>query len=479
MIYDPGTAPGGAVRAGDILETFRARLPLLPQLSRKLGKVPLNLDSPYWVEDRNFDLGSHLHPVVLPKPGDRRQFHSVLARLHSHPIDLNRPPWHAYIIEGLGNIDGIPPGCFAILLKIHASASASASQIFEALHDLTPVPGNFYPQRYSTRKQNPGRLKMLGKTYINLYKRPSKFIKLLGHSLDAFRLPDEIRHRKIEKEEHDIREKTRFNREVSPQRVFGTLPISPSRIKAIRPAVPDCSVNAVALAAISGAMRLYLSDKKELPENSLVAGVAIGMCVENSPLEAGAPGVASMRISLRSDIEDPLTRLKIIHADALASATYARALSAGLLADLAAFVPSSIAALGLRIAATTGLATRKPAVHTVVTNASAPETPVYLCGARGQLWMGAGCPLDGVGLFHSLHSYNGAVTISFVCDRHMMPDPEFYARCLEQALCELEAAAAPERIAVHQGKAEVKPIRAQNTRTLSTVGPSRPAAREA
>src|SRR5210317_720660 len=138
MIYDPSTAENGFVRFKDILETFRSRLQLSPVFRRKMVKVPFNLDNPYWVEDQDFDLEFHVRHIALPKPGDWRQFHILLARLHSRPVDLSRPPWEAYIIEGLDNIEGLPPGCFAMYMKIHHSAidGATGNQIVEALHDL-------------------------------------------------------------------------------------------------------------------------------------------------------------------------------------------------------------------------------------------------------------------------------------------------------------------------------------------------------
>ena len=45
-----------------------------------------------------------------------------------------------YIIEGLDNVDGVPPGSFAVLQKTHhAAIDGVASQELQAvIHDLTP-----------------------------------------------------------------------------------------------------------------------------------------------------------------------------------------------------------------------------------------------------------------------------------------------------------------------------------------------------
>jgi diacylglycerol O-acyltransferase len=33
-----------------------------------------------------------------------------MARYHSRPLDMNRPPWEMYVVEGLDNIEGLAPG---------------------------------------------------------------------------------------------------------------------------------------------------------------------------------------------------------------------------------------------------------------------------------------------------------------------------------------------------------------------------------
>jgi diacylglycerol O-acyltransferase len=39
--------------------------------------------------------------IALPKPGDWRQFCIQAARIHARPLDLQRPLWEMYVIEGL------------------------------------------------------------------------------------------------------------------------------------------------------------------------------------------------------------------------------------------------------------------------------------------------------------------------------------------------------------------------------------------
>lgn len=462
-IYDPRTAKNGVVSFQDVLETFSSRLQLSPVFRRKLVKVPLNLDNPYWVETQDFDLEYHVRHQALPKPGNMRQLNNLLARLHSRPLDLNRPPWEAYFIEGLDGIEGFPSGCFAMYLKIHHSAidGATGNQIIEALHDLSPDPGHITKEDHWTAEEDPGPLALLGRSYINLLKQPTKVVTLVKHSLESLNLPADIGQKKNERADHQIREKTRFNHSVSPHRVVGSWHTRLDRIKAIKNTVADCTVNDVLLAIVSGALRHYLDAKGELPDSSLIAGVPISTRTHKEVNTSGGNAVSGMRLSLRTDIADPLERLIMINADAVASKVYANAVGAQRLVDIAESIPSSIAALGMRIVSATGLGARNPVIHTIVTNVPGLQAPIYMRGAEALLWLGAGPLMDGMGLFNCINSYNGVVAIAFVSDRDMMPDPELYSACIEESFRELEAAtlqAAPKRKAAKKKAAPIRKV---------------------
>ena len=41
----------------------------VPAFTKKLRRVPLGLDHPIWVRDRQFDIERHVHRLALPQPG--------------------------------------------------------------------------------------------------------------------------------------------------------------------------------------------------------------------------------------------------------------------------------------------------------------------------------------------------------------------------------------------------------------------------
>ncbi len=66
-----------------------------------------------WIDYPEFDLTHHLRRVIIPRPGDDTGLSRAIAHALERPLDLNRPLWECWVIEGLqGNR-------WAILMKIH------------------------------------------------------------------------------------------------------------------------------------------------------------------------------------------------------------------------------------------------------------------------------------------------------------------------------------------------------------------------
>jgi len=102
--------------------------------------IPFGLDRPYWVADPEVDVEYHIRHIALPKPGDWRQLMIQVARLHSRPLDPRPPAVEAYVIEGLDNVPKLPPGAFAVFLKIHHAIvdGMAAVHLMRELHTSTP-----------------------------------------------------------------------------------------------------------------------------------------------------------------------------------------------------------------------------------------------------------------------------------------------------------------------------------------------------
>ena len=82
----------------------------------------------------------------------------------------------------------------------------------------------------------------------------------------------------------------------------------------------------------------------------------------------------------------------------------------------------------------------KTFLNTIITNVPGPQFPLYFTGARMVALYGMGPVMDGMGIIHPVFSYSGRISISVTACRELMPDPSFYADCLQASYDELLAA---------------------------------------
>ena len=110
--------------------------------------------------------------------------------------------------------------------------------------------------------------------------------------------------------------------------------------------------------------------------------------------------------------------------------------------DVTQFMPGMLAGLAARVYSRLGLANRiRPFLNTVITNVPGPQVPLYYTGAKMVALYGMGPVMDGMGLIHAVFSYSGRISISVTACRDQMPDPGFYAECLQDSFDTLQAAA--------------------------------------
>jgi WS/DGAT/MGAT family acyltransferase len=433
-IYDPSTAPGGAVTFKGILEHYAQRLHVTPTFRQRLVQVPMGLDHPYWMRDPNFDLEFHVRHIALPKPGDWRQLCIQVARLHSRALDMNRPLWEATVIEGLDNVEGIPPGSFAVMQKTHHAAidGISMIEIISAVHDHEPDAEPPAPEEEWKPEREPTPWELLSRAAVNTTLRPMRFARLMARSAPGgVRLEERRMRQRLDVPRMEPAPRTRFSGSVSGHRVVEARRYDLGEVRRMKSAVTGATVNDVVIAIVGGALRNYLAEKGELPKESLRVMAPISTRTAD---QAGSGGnqVSAMVANLGTDIEDPRERLQAVQQSTHESKLASRAVDARALAGLSEFLPGGLAAIGARLASQFEMATRTtPVVNCVVSNVPGPQNPLYFAGARLVTFFGGAAVADGMGLLHGVASYCGELMLSVVSDRTMMPDPGRYAECLD------------------------------------------------
>ena len=443
-IYDQTTAPNGVVRFKQILTHVEARLNQLPVFRQKILRVPLDLDYPYWVEDENFDIEYHVRHIALPKPGDWRQFCIQASRIHARPLDLQRPLWEMYVIEGLDSFLDLPSGSFAVLLKVHHAAVDVAHdiEITTLLHDISPSPPPAPPVRPWFPQSPPGTLALMWRAGFHAAGFPLRMLGSMTQSVGMMALAVKTVAGEFWHRPHDF-PATRFNTVVSAHRVFDTRRFLLDDFRRIAGLVKGAGVNDVVLAVCAGGLRRYLDLQGELPLESLLAAAPIAV---HGQADADDPASFSwVRVSLQTDEPDPVLRLQAIQATTSSSEVIHKAVSARGLTDLASHAPAlAIAATSKMMrAASARLGDWTPLANCSITNVPGPAVPLYLQGAR-LTYLSAIMPIaDGMGLVFSVTSYNDMLVISFTACYEQLPDPEVLAQCLRDSFQEYLALLTP------------------------------------
>ncbi|HYO27655.1 MAG TPA: wax ester/triacylglycerol synthase family O-acyltransferase [Azonexus sp.] len=486
-IYDPSTAPGGALRFKSVLDFFEGRMKQIKVFRRRLVEAPWGLDRPYWVDDNDVDIEYHVRHIALPQPGDWRQLMIQVARLHSRSLDKTKPLWEAYIIEGLDNIPGIAPGSFALYIKFHHAAvdGEAGVEILRAIHSLSTTPD-------TDREEGEDRLAIItdrAPTGVELCARAvahrarqlldgsrlvagfgkraalagvdvvsSGKVLDLGWSFLAGRLGmAEVAAgiaRAYDKTLH-LPPRTRFAGRISAHRVVDSVGYSLADCKKIRQHVAAVTINDIFLAATGGALRKYLAVKGELPATSLNAMMPLSTRRdEHAGRDAGNQvGVAA--VPLGTDIDDPLARLLAVHRAANRGKSVSAALGKDLPARLVDVLPAVVVEQVTRSALV-------PLVNVTVSNVRGPDHPLYMAGAKLQMFMPLSIIIDGIGLNLTGLSYNGTLWVCFVSCRKMLPDPAVFVKCLNESFAELVAAA----VGRTASPAEVRPAAKRTRRTV-------------
>ncbi len=446
-IFDPATAPDGIVRFKHIIEHVRSRLHTSPIYKRRIYHVPLELDYPYWIDDEHFDIEYHIRHGRLPNPADWRQLCIHLARFHSRPLDMQRAPWEMYVIEGLDNVEGVPPGSYAIATKIHHAAADGMAIVnfFGGLYDIdaqgTPAMPDA-PKVTSARYEKPTPVQMSARGMVNTLRSPMKIADTLFRNAPAIVRSARETFRQRQNPNRESVPTTRFNLETSPHRMFDAAHFELDGFRQIRRLVPNSTINDVVLSVCSGALRKYLIHHKELPADSLRAFVPVNVRpTKGSLTESDQPGnnISTMAPALFTNIEDPVERLAAIHAETKQQKAAKKGISARLMTDVTRHVPASTQLLAARLIMSSEVAGRM--TNVCISNVPGPDVPVYMNGARCVKNMGLGPLGDRMGLFIAVTSYNGAMSINATSCRRTMPDIEYFIDCIRDSYDELLTAA--------------------------------------
>ena len=448
-VYDQSTL-AQPLRFRQIIKHLEKRLQASPMYRRRIVQAPLGLAYPYWADDADFDIDFHVRHLALPKPGDWRQFQIMAARLHARQLDLTRPPWEMYVVEGLDNVDWLPKGSFAIITKAHHAAvdGTALAELTWALHDVEGAKGKRTPvlakQKNVARLEAPSSfVNTIARIVVDNVAAPFKLAGPVSRVLPKLSVTAMKMLSRALFEPESGAPRTRFNQPITSQRVFESVVFDLATIKRIRAMVPGATVNDAVLAIIGGAMRRYLESKKELPAKSMTALAPVNTRQATSERKTSGNMISFLAFTLASDIADPLARLTKIHETTSQAKALSNAIGAHDLSDISKHAPPATLAFAGRLASMSGLGGMgpRPIHNCVVSNVPGANVELTLLGAKLRYWSAVAPIADGAGAFFAVSSLSGGMFISFTSCPKMVPDPEFFGECIRASIAEMDAAA--------------------------------------
>lgn len=424
---------GPAPEYEDLVRHVAGRLDQLPRYRQVLREVPLNLGRPTWQDDSAFLLEYHIRHTAVPHPGGEQQLQALAGRLLGHRLDMRRPLWEMWLIEGLSD------NRFAILNKIHHAMvdGLSGADIMEVLLDDSPQPVDTTPSTWAPARA-PSTVEVLGGAVVDAVRNPLGRIRHLAADLESpkdavakvasalagtFRIGETLAHT----EDHLLGQP-------GPHRRWAWANGDLTQVKEIKDALGG-TVNDVILAAIATGFREFLLGRvSDLNEQAFVRSM-VPVSTRPSDAASGGNQVAVMFCDLPVGVADPGARLQRVHEQMQAAKNSGTVEGLDSMLENAVFIPPLLYAAAGRLAARTP----QPAVSTITTNVPGPQRQLYMLNHPMRTML----PYVPLGMNQlitiAIMSYNGQINCGITADYDRVPDVNRLAAGIEKGLAELAA----------------------------------------
>ncbi len=411
-------------------------------LRRKLVPVPLDLDRPYWIEDADFDIDFHVRHLGLAPPGAADQLSEQVARIVARPMDRTRPLWEAYVIEGLAD------GRWALLQKTHHATIDGAAGVILMKMFTDDSPDEVFPfERVEWEgEEPPSQAAMLQTATKNLVANPFRGMRLglnvVRNAADAAGLnsisdvasqarsslgnlarpgDSSDSSRPSVSLPLSAAPATPWNKAVTPHRRFAMRSASLANLKRLKDATGG-TLNDVVMAVCAGALREYLLQKGELPDDPLRAMVPVSIRTgqEEDPWTNRVSGIVA---DLPTNCDDPVERVALCRDAMMAAKGQLELVPAEALGQAADYTSPIVAAAAVRLTSRLKIADRvNLPVNVVISNVPGPRDALYFAGAKLDAYIPVSTIADNVGLNITVHSYENRLDFGLIADRDLVPD---------------------------------------------------------
>jgi WS/DGAT/MGAT family acyltransferase len=414
-----------------LLEHVERRLGLVPRFRQRVRSTPLGLTNPVWADDVDFDVRWHVRHSALPAPGTMDQLRDLVGRVMSQPLDLERPLWQLYLIEGLEG------GRHAYVSKTHHALVDGVSAVDVGTIMLDPNPeGTEMPvseERWDP--DEPSGEMLFVRAASDRIRGPLRAARKAAR--DALTMPRDTASSVMRTAEGfatlaargPSAPRTFLNEEIGRDRRVGFVATD---LEALKDARGDsgATVNDVVLSVATGGLRRAFERRGEAVPETIVALVPMSVRRPDEQLELGNR-IATLMVPLPLGEADPTRRLRRIHEETTRLKDSEQARAASLVIEATGWTPPTINRVLADVLA------RPLTWNLVVSNVPGPQMPFYMLGRR-MLEVYPFVPLSpqGHALSIGVVSYDGRVFFGLVADRDALADIDAVAGDLEAALAE-------------------------------------------
>jgi WS/DGAT/MGAT family acyltransferase len=438
-IFDakPLSGPEGGLDFARLRALAGPALARSQRFRQRLARVPV-LGHPVWVDDEHFQLDYHLRHTALPLPGDERQLKRLAARLLSQKLDLHKPLWELWFVEGLEGdrcalvtkvhhcmVDGISGvDLMGMLMRLAPEVGAGAVDVPRWLPRPVPGPARLLGDELARRAGLPLSVLRAGRRALA---RPREGV--VG-ARDAVEAVSEILSPGLH-----AASPTPLNHPVGPHRRFDWAEIDLDAVKEVKNRFGG-TVNDVVLAVVAGAMRGFLV-RRGVAVDDLDFRAQVPVNVR-APRERGRLGNRVATLVARLPVHEPDRRRRY---DAVLRTTSAlkeskQVRGSELLERLGDWTGKELLA-GIVRMTSQGLA-----FNMTVTNVPGPSVPAYLLDAPMQAIYPVVPLFPSQCLGIALFSYAGRLFWGFHACWDAVPDLHDVVQGVESEFAALRALAA-------------------------------------
>jgi WS/DGAT/MGAT family acyltransferase len=422
-----GAPPG----LDELLDHVEQRLALVPRFRQRVKATPLQVSNPVWTDDERFDLRWHVRHTALPGPGSMAQLRELVGRVMSTSLDLERPLWQLYLVEG---VEG---GRHAYISKTHHALVDGVSAVDVGTIMLDPNPeGTEMPvpeERWDPDAPSPEMLFVRAAT--DRIRAPLGAARRAART--ALTMPRETAGRVMRTAESfaglaaggPTAPRTFLNGEIGRDRRVAFVKTELDALKRAR-GDTGATVNDVILSIATGGLRrLFERRDEEIPDH-LVALVPMSIRREDEHLELGNR-IATLMVALPLAEANPAKRLVRVHQETTRVKQSEQARATSLVIEATGWTPPTINRVLADVLA------RPLTWNLVVSNVPGPQMPFYLLGRR-MLEVYPVVPLSPQrhALSIGVISYDGGVFFGILGDRDLIADIDEVAADLQAALAE-------------------------------------------